>query len=337
MVRRRRRKREVEFSFDSFLDVVANVVGIILRLILVAWVAARGYQAFIPPPQDVPALAEPEVPPDPTDERSPRLAQRRRELARQENAALAAANRKGPSDASLRRDLDELHRASDAVLERYRATRGWAEGKDREARMVTLSVEELRRRSQKVLAELEALRKLPPLKKQLRYHTPVSADLQSRQVMFECKAGRVTFIDFAALTKLSEMGAREQISERHGGPLITGTTSAVGPFRMQYEYEQAPGSIGGGYRSTLLVVPIEQNRGETEEAACKAGSKYRAVIDYIHPAETAVTFWVYADSFSLYRTLREDLHKHGFVVAGRPMELGSPIGASWKGTASRGQ
>ena len=36
MIRRRRPTREVAFSFDSFLDVVANVVGIILKLIIVA-------------------------------------------------------------------------------------------------------------------------------------------------------------------------------------------------------------------------------------------------------------------------------------------------------------
>ena len=41
MIRRRRPVREIAFSFDSFLDVVTNVVGIILRLILVAWVGAR--------------------------------------------------------------------------------------------------------------------------------------------------------------------------------------------------------------------------------------------------------------------------------------------------------
>jgi hypothetical protein len=337
MVRRRRRKREIEFSFDSFLDVVANVVGIILRLILVAWVAARSYQAAVPAPPPLPALAELEVPPDPTDERTPLLAQRRRELADQEATAREAENRKGPGDGSLRRDLEELRRAGDAVLARYRAAQGWAEKKDKQSRKVTLSVEELRRRSQAVLAELEALRKLPPLKKQLKYHTPVSAELQTQQVMFECKAGHVTFVDFEKLTKLSEMGAREQISERRGGRLITGSTSAVGPFRMQYEYELVAGAINGGYRSTLIVVPIDQTRGETEEAALKSGSKYRELVDYIHPKETAVTFWVYADSFSLYRTLREDLHKRGFVVAGRPLELGAPIGASWKGTASRGQ
>ena len=46
MYRRRRSHREkIFFSFDSFLDVVANVIGIIIRLILVAWVGARTYTA----------------------------------------------------------------------------------------------------------------------------------------------------------------------------------------------------------------------------------------------------------------------------------------------------
>src|SRR5258708_39050602 len=43
MIRRRLPKVRENFSFDSFLDVVANVVGIIIRLILVVWVGARSY------------------------------------------------------------------------------------------------------------------------------------------------------------------------------------------------------------------------------------------------------------------------------------------------------
>src|SRR5262249_43990815 len=44
MIRRRRRSvRETPFSLDSFLDLVTNIVGIIIRLILVAWVGARAY------------------------------------------------------------------------------------------------------------------------------------------------------------------------------------------------------------------------------------------------------------------------------------------------------
>src|SRR5262245_55689786 len=48
--RRRRPEKEIVFSFDSFLDLVANVVGIIVRLILVAWVGARTYTGVFRPP-----------------------------------------------------------------------------------------------------------------------------------------------------------------------------------------------------------------------------------------------------------------------------------------------
>ena len=47
MLRRRRPLKDdsTHFSFDSFLDLVTNVVGIIIRLILVTWVGARSYHA----------------------------------------------------------------------------------------------------------------------------------------------------------------------------------------------------------------------------------------------------------------------------------------------------
>src|SRR5205807_6722755 len=89
MIRRRRPQREIAFSFDSFLDVVANVVGIVLRLILVAWVGARSYKAFVdvpplpPVPAPIPAAALPPLPtfPEPVNPLAPVLARRRQELA----------------------------------------------------------------------------------------------------------------------------------------------------------------------------------------------------------------------------------------------------------------
>src|SRR4051812_34602892 len=45
MIRRRRPVREIPFNLDCFLDVITNVVGIIIRLILVAWVGGRAYHA----------------------------------------------------------------------------------------------------------------------------------------------------------------------------------------------------------------------------------------------------------------------------------------------------
>src|SRR3954454_14092303 len=82
MIRRRRRGREISFSFDSFLDVVANVVGIIIRLILVVWVGARSYSSVQVLPKPAGAKAEAaaklELPADPLEQE---LARHREELA----------------------------------------------------------------------------------------------------------------------------------------------------------------------------------------------------------------------------------------------------------------
>src|SRR5262249_37840821 len=81
MLRRRRITREIPFSFDSFLDVVANVVGIIIRLILVVWVGARSYSS-------IQELAKPKARPTgeaaravPEDPLQHELALQRQELA----------------------------------------------------------------------------------------------------------------------------------------------------------------------------------------------------------------------------------------------------------------
>jgi hypothetical protein len=85
------------------------------------------------------------------------------------------------------------------------------------------------------------------------------------------------------------------------------------------------------------VVATEADRGETESAALAAGSAFRHVIDALDVNQTAVTLWVYPDSFALYRRLRDYLHDHDVTVAGRPLPDGVPIASSRNGTISRGQ
>src|SRR3954452_25129570 len=89
--RRRRPEREIAFSFDSFLDLVANVVGIIIRLILVAWVGARSYTGLTQSPPRR-GRTPPSVSAEPllsTAREQKTLKQVRRQLAEAQSALLA--------------------------------------------------------------------------------------------------------------------------------------------------------------------------------------------------------------------------------------------------------
>ena len=46
---RKRRGLEFGFGLDSFLDVIANVIGILVRLLIVVWFSARTYTFLVPP------------------------------------------------------------------------------------------------------------------------------------------------------------------------------------------------------------------------------------------------------------------------------------------------
>jgi hypothetical protein len=85
------------------------------------------------------------------------------------------------------------------------------------------------------------------------------------------------------------------------------------------------------------VEPVTEMRGESEEKALATGSEFRQLVDAIDPEQTAVTFWVYPDSFALFRRLRDYLYERDVMVAGRPLPDQVPIACSRRGSVSRGQ
>ena len=85
------------------------------------------------------------------------------------------------------------------------------------------------------------------------------------------------------------------------------------------------------------VVPLEAKRGETAAAALAPASDFRHIVDILDAHQAAVTFWVYPDSFDLFRQLRDYLYEHDIMVAGRPLPAGAFITASRHGSVSRGQ
>jgi hypothetical protein len=350
--RRRRIAREsIAFSFDSFLDVVANVIGIIVRLILVAWVGARSYSAAIQKPDEPPLVAlSPAVKPA-DDPVSDELEQLRRHLA---DARLHLLDRLGKLDFAEQEAHATEERVAhlqdeDRVLAgQIDALSGSAAAKGKQAKKVVASAGQLRKRMAELLREIKEIEAEPPQRQVLRYHTPVSRAVHTDEVFFECRDGRVTFIDLPAFIQEVRAGLEDRAATLKSQWQVTATTSAVGAFRLRYVVEREKSAlegiggspVGGNFRyglSEWVVEPVALDRGEPLDVALREESEFRRLADRIDPQITVVTFWVYADSFELFRRLRDHLYERGVEVAGRPLPDGAPIAASRHGTASRGQ
>ena len=330
MHRRRRPSRDkIQFSFDSFLDVVANVNGIIIRLIIVAWVGARTYQSTmhfhdepIPESSPVAKLPAPKIEDEPM---SPVLAAARAELekARKQLAAkvihaddgsktLDAVHAELTSLTKKRADLDDMARQTAQVAVREK----------KDVRAGALSNEELQRRLGLFRQAIEKVEAMPAPTKVLRYRTPVSKTVTSEELFFECKNSKVTFLDLAGFLKEIEQVFPDFKERLRTEFSIDETTSQIGAFRVRYTVErsrtagEAYGGVGRpidknyfGYRLGRFVAePISPNRGETLAQALRPSSEFRQTVDALD-SQTVVTFWVYPDSFALFRTLREYLYQ----------------------------
>jgi hypothetical protein len=356
MRRRPRHVREIPFSFDSFLDVVANVCGIIIRLILVVWVGARSYSS-LHQFMNQPAARKAETPGEVRPEDDPlhqEIARHRQELAQAQARLLEQLRhfQEVQDDqgqvASRLADLTQQQQALEQVQAALRRT---ATEASKAHQTAALSLDELRQRQQKLMDQIKALEQAPPAGKVLRYQTPVSRPVHTDEFMFECRNGRVTYIDLVAL----QLEVRRDI-EAKGKMLrtrwqVSDVTEPVGAFRLRYTLERERGLVdavlpdsgpdaNGNYRygvSEYVVEPVAPVRGEAGAAALAKGSEFRQVVDRLDPQLAVVTFWVYPDSFGLFRQLRDFLYERDLVVAGRPLPPDYPITCSRHGSLSRGQ
>jgi hypothetical protein len=360
MIRRRRRPREIPFSFDSFLDVVANVVGIIIRLILVAWVGARSYSSV----QEILKQAKPAMVSMPTvgtregkepaDPLERDLAKNRQELAKAQAWLLDQLRQLQ----DVREKQQKTHREMASLLSRRReleaqqTSLGKAAADQTKIRQAEiLSLAEIQQRRQRLLGEIQAQQKLPPLGHALHYRTPVSRPVYAEELMFECRQERVTFLDIGALLAEVRRGMEDKANLLRSQWQVSDVTRSMGAFRLRYIVERERSTLdalGSGSTPTTennfrygitewQAEPLSPDRGEAAGQALAPNSEFRQIVDVLDPQQTVVTFWVYPDSFALYRQLRDYLYDRDLVVAGRPLPDGIPIMSSRHGTLSRGQ
>ena len=325
---RRRSSDDADAGQDSFLDIVTNIVGILIILVMVI----GGRIQHLSLTRDRAA-----VEPSPLDDEVKGLALR---LASTEGEVddLQAQTRTVATAAALATEA-RLHLAQAVSLARAGVDQLRRDGDatrtaaaEAAARRQSLE-EEIARLDRLAAAAASAPKQAAEV---LAYPTPIGRTVNGNELHFRIAAGHVAAIP---LEELFELAKRQ--TQRHSGPVsaLASRIETVGPtagFSLDYVIEarvdQARGQVL--IRSREWVVrPVEDPVGEPVETALAQGSQFRRALATVAP-DTTVTLWCYPDGFAAYRQIREELHRLRVATAGRPLPEGAPIGGSADGSKS---
>lgn len=380
---RRTPQGEAGFGSDSFLDIVANIVGILIILIVIAGVRMSqapvtianteikppaepvvidaDLAAFPPqleaPPQPAPVLALPDPEPEklvpkepkiiyqrPSAELLAQLEQTEAELARldrvmqeRESGARDLQSRKQAVRSQVSSMLSEINQKSSRLEQEYQQLLSLMD----DAKATRQKLEHVVAKAREVSEPREQIKEL---KHRL---TPVSQLVTDKEWHFLLSENRVSYVPINELLldlkdEVMKRGSwLAKYREHHG---------KVGPVRgytMNYIVERQPLSAldqlrtggSGGFRVGVTKWEIDRSddvMGEDQQAALRTQSQFARALSEIGTGAT-LTFWVYPDSFELYRKLQKHAHSLGYQVAGRPLPFGVPIAGSPAGTRSAGQ
>ncbi|MBI2824798.1 MAG: hypothetical protein HYX69_08945 [Planctomycetia bacterium] len=333
---RQAQSEEDAFGSDSFLDVIANIVGILIVLVVVT-----GLRSQHAPREESAATKE-------------------------AKAALAQAQ---STTGALHRDVlaieAEMQRVAATAAGRYEERAVLAQDVaqrqhelDKKRRSMTAASREQFDLERAVATAKESLDRLAREKTELdsggserievtAYPTPISSTVYGKEVHFQLKGGRAAPIPLDELLEKFKHQAQQKVYRLRDQPEFSDAVGPVDGFRLRYVVERVDVSVetqmqtgqGGSYAQLrqFTVIPMTSDLGEPAAEALSEQSRFRTTLVGRDPKRTTVTLWTYPDSFPLFRELRKELHRQGYSVAGRPLEDGQPIGGSPHGSKSAAQ
>ncbi|MEO8271248.1 MAG: hypothetical protein ABI557_16115 [Aureliella sp.] len=321
----RRHAEDASVGEDSFLDTIANLVGIMIILVVVV-----GSKTKIDAEAYGRELAE-KAPPVELDEpvREVRaLQQSLLDMQDQQRAYdLENAYRK------LERDniLAQVILAREAVENHLKTLDSDKRTNiEQEQKLETLQTK-LKEMTEKMGAAEETKRPKIVLE---HLPTPMAKTVFHREMHVKLQNNRVSVIPWDRLVDTLKqqvpLAARRNASRNS----LEDTLGPIGGWMMKYRMLTVP---GGMELDRFELEPVTTDEDEPLEQACAPSGRLYMELASRNPSETVVTVWIYPESFDSFRNLKVYLFEQGFLSAARPMPNGLRIGASPSGNRSSAQ
>jgi hypothetical protein len=338
-MRSRRCRSDLTPGEDSFLDVVANLVGILIILVMVLGVQAREALLEVVPRELVP---------DGPSEAEVAVARAAADSLEKDVHTVAARIKRHEFEINYRQ------KERDKILVLLTAAQRQIE--DEKQALTQQQQEQLERRS-----ERDQLRREISRAAQARsaaesatdttdviehLPTPMARTVFGQELHFRLQNGRLTYLPWDDLVQKLKDEAGQKLWKLKDATLVHEEAGPVGGFRIRYALKRVehsmPSKLGPVSQRRIeldhfQLVPTSEDLGEPIEKVWKDGSQLRGILAAHPPKQATITVWVYPDGFEQFRQLKTELFQKGYLTAARPMPAGRLIGGSPQGTRSASQ
>ena len=346
------RYHQEESSQDSFLDVVANVVGVLIILVMLVGMQASQslFRADNEASQD--SISQAVATPVDLDALQAELESvaRQTKLEQESVAKLAVrvAHVRGEAD-SLDQQRVELAMHRGVIEEDLARRRELLDsGSQREfdvQRELLQSQIELDRLTQEKISLASAA---PVVEEIECVPTPLAKVMDIPSIHLRLRGGLVSIVPVERLREEFEIHSEEVRRRLQSSSRVVETFGPVDGYRAKFTFirraalSSSRGHIAGQVRENTLETYIEflptgDEIGQNVEQALMPGSALYEYLQSQRKQSPPIDVWLYTDSFNEFRPLKRALWEMGFTVATRALELHQTIGASPYGTKSAAQ
>ncbi|MDR2169775.1 MAG: hypothetical protein LBP59_06510 [Planctomycetaceae bacterium] len=376
MIRRRKKNGNVSEGMegqDSFLDIVSNIVGILIILVMIAGVRAQSSsdnsQAQLNSETAGTSNTAPHNLPNDLAESKETIKYADENLLQNLEEKFNDLKTKELNASNLRRAITDIQTTSERIVEQIQFQETErdklldlvtdlraeievrSEERGEEAKLQT----ELRRQISEAAAKLEQVERTkqwltaarPKAIKMENMPTPISKTVEEKEAHFRIKQGKIVYVP---INELGESFLHEFNSNRNKFFANKTTTGRVGPisdFVMDYLVVRysgpMAGAAGGGIGQRIVLemaayTTKNENAGIFyKDAITQPKSNFMQLIQRYRQDIYTITFWVYPDSFEAFGEVKQFLYAKGYKVAARPLNENEEIRASSKGTKSAAQ
>ena len=343
-----RRKRAVlELGHDAFLDIVANLVGILIILVVVLGSQSTAVIEEIREQLKEESVVDPGL--YATDEQLSKLSQQAMRAA----SAQADSNR---FEGLIKQYEDQLNfKRQQRALFLDLLSEAQAAWQDKQQELDRQATEAARRSSEFKLAQ-EELQQLQGERERLEDQpesvvavqhlpTPMAKTVFGDELHFRLKDNLLSVVPIERLLNEIRSDFERVANSSRNGQM----EAAVGPVRgyiARYQMDKNREMVARGGQVQMAtriqlvgmsVEPLEEPHGQPIQQVLANRSELDIELAGRNPGSTTITVWVYPDSFAAFRKLKEHLYARGFATAARPLPMDHLISGGPDGSRSNAQ